>query len=229
MTYSFSTPLVFVFSLIIQTLMAQTKPCPYEEKMRSQGLVDVQMEIKQVLVQLKYATTDNFMHQNVYGCLTKAYLQKQTVAKLSLAQSLLEKEKPGYRLLIYDAARPLSKQWDLWNALPQYPPKIRKNYVASPQEHSIHNYGSAVDLTIADESGQAIDMGTPFDYFGKKAYPKAEKEMEEQGILSKEVIKNRLLLRKVMQKAGFLPIEYEWWHFNAFSRAEAKKRFQVVQ
>lgn len=229
MTYSFSTPLVFVFSLIIQTLMAQTKPCPYEEKMRSQGLVDVQMEIKQVLVQLKYATTDNFMHQNVYGCLTKAYLQKQTVAKLSLAQSLLEKEKPGYRLLIYDAARPLSKQWALWNALPQYPPKIRKNYVASPQEHSIHNYGSAVDLTIADESGQAIDMGTPFDYFGKKAYPKAEKEMEEQGILSKEVIKNRLLLRKVMQKAGFLPIEYEWWHFNAFSRAEAKKRFQVVQ
>lgn len=229
MTYSFSTPFVFVFSLIIQTLMAQTKPCPYEEKMRSQGLVDVQMEIKQVLVQLKYATTDNFMHQNVYGCLTKAYLQKQTVAKLSLAQSLLEKEKPGYRLLIYDAARPLSKQWALWNALPQYPPKIRKNYVASPQEHSIHNYGSAVDLTIADESGQAIDMGTPFDYFGKKAYPKAEKEMEEQGILSKEVIKNRLLLRKVMQKAGFLPIEYEWWHFNAFSRAEAKKRFQVVQ
>lgn len=229
MTYSFSTPLVFVFSLIIQTLMAQTKPCPYEEKMRSQGLVDVQMEIKQVLVQLKYATTDNFMHQNVYGCLTKAYLQKQTVAKLSLAQSLLEKEKPGYRLLIYDAARPLSKQWDLWNALPQYPPKIRKNYVASPQEHSIHNYGSAVDLTIADESGLPIDMGTPFDYFGKKAYPKAEKEMEEQGILSKEVIKNRLLLRKVMQKAGFLPIEYEWWHFNAFSRAEAKKRFQVVQ
>ena len=229
MTYSFSTPLVFVFSLIIQTLMAQTKPCPYEEKMRSQGLVDVQMEIKQVLVQLKYATTDNFMHQNVYGCLTKAYLQKQTVAKLSLAQSLLEKEKPGYRLLIYDAARPLSKQWDLWNALPQYPPKIRKNYVASPQEHSIHNYGNAVDLTIADESGLPIDMGTPFDYFGKKAYPKAEKEMEEQGILSKEVIKNRLLLRKVMQKAGFLPIEYEWWHFNAFSRAEAKKRFQVVQ
>ena len=229
MTYSFSTPLVFVFSLILQSLTAQTKPCLYEEKMRSQGLVDVQMEIKQVLVQLKYATTDNFMHQNVYGCLTKAFLQKQTVAKLSLAQSLLEKEKPGYRLLIYDAARPLSKQSDLWNALPQYPPKIRKNYVASPQEHSIHNYGSAVDLTIADESGQAIDMGTPFDYFGKKAYPKAEKEMEEKGVLSKEVIQNRLLLRKVMQKAGFLPIEYEWWHFNAFSRAEAKKRFQVVQ
>lgn len=229
MTYSFSTPLVFAFSLILHSLMAQTKPCLYEEKMRSQGLVDVQMEIKQVLVQLKYATTDNFMHQNVYGCLTKAFLQKQTVAKLSLAQSLLEKEKPGYRLLIYDAARPLSKQWDLWNALPQYPPQIRKNYVASPQEHSIHNYGSAVDLTIADESGQAIDMGTPFDFFGKRAYPKAEKEMEEKGILSKEVIQNRLLLRKVMQKAGFLPIEYEWWHFNAFSRAEAKKRFQVVQ
>jgi D-alanyl-D-alanine dipeptidase len=123
----------------------------------------------------------------------------------------------------------LSIQKILWNTLSQYSVKEREKYVSNPAKGSIHNYGSAVDLTIADESGQAIDMGTSFDYFGKKAYPKAEKEMEEKGILSKEVIQNRLLLRKVMQKAGFLPIEYEWWHFNAFSRAEAKKRFQVVQ
>ncbi|MHA8064024.1 M15 family metallopeptidase [Aquirufa aurantiipilula] len=229
MSYSFSITSAFILSLMLYPLMAQQKPCMYEEKMRNQGLIEVQSEIKQVLVQLKYATTDNFMHQNVYGCLTKAFLQKETVNKLAQAQSLLEIEKPGFHLLIYDAARPLSKQWDLWNALSQYPPKIRRNYVASPQEHSIHNYGSAVDLTIADEQGNALDMGTPFDYFGKEAYPKAEKELLKKGILSKEVYQNRLLLRKVMQKAGFLPIEYEWWHFNAFSRAEAKKRFQVVQ
>ncbi|CAM3319131.1 M15 family metallopeptidase [Aquirufa ecclesiirivi] len=229
MTYSFSFPSVIILCLLLHPIIAQQKPCLFEENMGRQGLVEVQSVIKQVLVELKYASTDNFMHQNVYGCLTKAFLQKETVAKLAHAQSLLEKEKPSYRLLIYDAARPLSKQWDLWNALPQYPPNIRRNYVASPQEHSIHNYGSAVDLTIADEKGQAIDMGTPFDYFGKEAYPKAEKELAEKGILSKEVIQNRLLLRKVMQKAGFLPIEYEWWHFNAFSRAEAKKKFQVVQ
>ncbi|MFL0162380.1 M15 family metallopeptidase [Aquirufa salirivi] len=229
MTYSFSFLLVFILSLTLHPLIAQQKPCLFEENMRRQGLVEVQSEIKQVLVQLKYATIDNFMHQNVYGCLTKAFLQKETVKKLAQAQSFLEKEKPGFHLLIYDAARPLSKQWDLWNALPQYPPNIRRNYVASPQEHSIHNYGSAVDLTIADEQGNALDMGTPFDYFGKEAYPKAEKELLAKGILSKGVYQNRLLLRKVMQKAGFIPIEYEWWHFNAFSRAEAKKKFQVVQ
>ncbi|WP_235832200.1 M15 family metallopeptidase [Aquirufa rosea] len=229
MWYSFFIPWVFIASFWPFIGMAQQKPCMYEDKMRQQGLVEVQAEVKQILVQLKYATVDNFMHKNVYGCLTKAFLQRETVKKLAYAQSLLEQQKPGYRLLIYDAARPLSKQWDLWNALPQYPPVVRKNYVASPQEHSIHNYGSAVDLTIADESGNPLDMGTPFDYFGKEAYPKAEKELFDQGILSDKVIKNRLLLRNIMQKAGFLPIEYEWWHFNAFSRAEAKKRFQVVQ
>ena len=203
--------------------------CVYEKTMAVQGLVEVQHAIPGILVQLKYATPDNFMHKNVYGCLQKAYLQKEVVARLKKAQNYLSANHPGYHFLIYDATRPLAKQWDLWNALPQYSPKVRSNYVANPVEHSIHNYGSAVDLTVADEQGRPLEMGTPFDYFGEMAYPSREKALLASGKLSKEAYQNRLILRQAMVHGGFMPIQYEWWHFNAFSRAEAKRRFAVLK
>jgi D-alanyl-D-alanine dipeptidase len=219
-------PLLF---LVFFLRILSEPTCVYEKTMAKQGLVEVQQAIPSILVELKYATTDNFMHKNVYGCLQKAYLQKEVVARLKKAQDYLSASHPGYHLLIYDATRPLSKQWDLWNALPQYPPKVRRNYVANPAEHSIHNYGSAVDLTVADEQGRPLDMGTPFDFFGEMAYPSREKDLLASGKLTKEAYSNRLILRKAMVRGGFMPIEYEWWHFNAFSRAEAKRRFAVLK
>lgn len=219
-------PLLF---LVFFLRILSEPSCVYEKTMAQQGLVEVQQAIPGILVELKYATTDNFMHKNVYGCLQKAYLQKEVVARLKKAQDYLSASHPGYHLLIYDATRPLSKQWDLWNALPQYSPKIRSNYVANPVEHSIHNYGSAVDLTVADEQGRPLDMGTPFDFFGEMAYPSREKALLASGKLKKEAYSNRLILRKAMIHGGFMPIEYEWWHFNAFSRAEAKRRFAVLK
>lgn len=219
-------PLLF---LVFFLRILSEPTCVYEKTMAKQGLVEVQQAIPSILVELKYATTDNFMHKNVYGCLQKAYLQKEVVARLKKAQDYLSASHPGYHLLIYDATRPLSKQWDLWNALPQYPPKVRRNYVANPAEHSIHNYGSAVDLTVADEQGRPLDMGTPFDFFGEMAYPSREKVLLASGKLTKEAYSNRLILRKAMVRGGFMPIEYEWWHFNAFSRAEAKRRFAVLK
>ena len=219
-------PLLF---LVFFLRILSEPTCVYEKTMAKQGLVEVQQAIPGILVELKYATTDNFMHKNVYGCLQKAYLQKEVVARLKKAQDYLSASHPGYHLLIYDAARPLSKQWDLWNALPQYPPELRRNYVANPAEHSIHNYGSAVDLTVADEQGRPLDMGTPFDFFGEMAYPSREKALLASGKLTKEAYSNRLILRKAMVRGGFMPIEYEWWHFNAFSRAEAKRRFAVLK
>jgi D-alanyl-D-alanine dipeptidase len=130
--------------------------------------------------------------------------------------------------LIYDAARPLSKQWELWNTLTQYTPEKRRTYVADPKEHSIHNYGSAVDLTVADEKGKPLEMGTKYDFFGEMAYPKEEARLLKEGKLTATALANRLILRNAMKSAGFLPIEYEWWHFNAFSRKVAKQMFQVV-
>jgi D-alanyl-D-alanine dipeptidase len=197
--------------------------------MEKQGLLEVRAHIPDVLVELKYATTDNFMGKDVYGCLKRAYVQPEVLAKLKKAQAVLAKTHPGYRLLIYDAARPLSKQWDLWNTLTKYPPEERQKYVADPRQHSIHNYGSAIDLTVADASGKALDMGTPYDFFGELAYPSREKEMLASGKLSQKAYQNRLILRDAMVSAGFTRIEFEWWHFNAFSRNEAKRRYQVVR
>jgi D-alanyl-D-alanine dipeptidase len=210
------------------SLRAQKTTCAAEISMQKQGLQEVTSQVPGVLVELKYATSDNFMKKDVYGCLTHAYLQKETMAKLKQAQESLEKVHPGYHLLIYDAARPLSKQWELWNTLTEYPPEKRSTYVADPKEHSIHNYGSAIDLTVADEKGKPLEMGTKYDYFGEMAYPKEEIRLIKEGKLSPKALENRLILRSAMKQAGFMPIEYEWWHFNAFSRKEAKEKFQVV-
>jgi D-alanyl-D-alanine dipeptidase len=213
---------------ISMSLKAQKTNCAAELSMQKQGLLEVTEQVPGVLVELKYATTDNFMKKNVYGCMTHAYLQKQTLEMLKKAQQNLEKEHPGYHLLIYDAARPLSKQWDLWNSLSEYSPEKRRTYVADPQEHSIHNYGSAIDLTVADEKGKPLEMGTKYDFFGEMAYPKEEARLVKGGKLSQKALDNRLILRKAMKSAGFMPIEYEWWHFNAFSRKVAKEKFSVI-
>jgi D-alanyl-D-alanine dipeptidase len=217
-----------IILLLSLSLKAQKTTCAAELSMQKQGLQEVTAQVPGVLVELKYATTDNFMGKDVYGCLTHAYLQKETVAMLKKAEEILEKEHPGYHLLIYDAARPLSKQWELWNTLTQYTPEKRRTYVADPKEHSIHNYGSAIDLTVADEKGKALEMGTKFDFFGEMAYPKEETRLLKEGKLTAKALANRLLLRNAMTQAGFMPIEYEWWHFNAFSRKVAKEKFQVI-
>lgn len=203
--------------------------CSFEQAMEKQGLLEVRANIPDVLVELKYATSDNFMGKDVYGCLKHAFLQPEVLAKLKRAQANLSKSHPGFHLLIYDAARPLSKQWELWNTLTKYPPSERQKYVANPQEHSIHNYGSAIDLTVADATGKPLDMGTPFDFFGELAYPSREKELLATGKLSQKAYQNRLILREAMVAAGFMRIEFEWWHFNAFSRKEAKRRYRVVR
>ena len=217
-----------IILLLSLSLQAQKTTCAAELSMQKQGLVEVTSQVPGVLVELKYATADNFMKKDVYGCLTHAYLQKETMAKLKKAQALLEKEHPGYHLLIYDAARPLSKQWELWNTLTEYAPEKRRTYVADPKEHSIHNYGSAIDLTVADEKGNPLEMGTKYDFFGELAYPKEEARFLKAGKLSQKAVENRLILRKAMTQAGFTAIDYEWWHFNAFSRKVAKQLFQVV-
>ena len=207
----------------------ETGQCIYEQKMQEQGLVNIQKIDSEILVELKYSTSDNFVGKDVYGCITNGYLQPEVAEKLSRASEKLMSINDSLRLLVYDGARPHSIQKVLWNSLPKYKPSLRKNYVADPAEGSIHNYGSAVDLTIAKINGEAIDMGTKYDFFGELAYPKLEDKMLAQGKLTTQQIENRKLLRNVMKAGGFMPIDYEWWHFNAFSRAEAKRKFEIVQ
>lgn len=208
---------------------AQVQPkSEVEQSLIRAGLVNVQEVEPTILVVLKYSTTDNFVGVDVYGDLERAYLQPEAAAKLARAQRLLQQKHPAYRLLVYDAARPRSIQQVLWDTL-QKPVREKPKYVADPKVGSIHNYGGAVDLTIACADGNPLDMGTPYDFFGELAYPSKEAEMLRRGKLTPEQVQNRQLLREVMEKAGFTGIKTEWWHFNALSREKAKERYAIIE
>ena len=221
--------LIFFFkkTKILKTLK-QNQTCEYEQRMRQQGLINIQEFNPSILVELRYSTTDNFVGKDVYGCITDCYLQKRPAEMLSKASDLLQHKYPNYRLLVYDGGRPLSIQKVLWNSLPQYSPKQRATYVANPAEGSIHNYGSAVDLTIATADGTPLDMGTKYDFFGELAYPKKEAYFLKIKRLTKLQVANRQLLRSIMRVSGYMPIDYEWWHFNAVSRQTAKASYRII-
>ncbi|MHA7131564.1 M15 family metallopeptidase [Algoriphagus namhaensis] len=200
-----------------------------EKALIVQGLVNVEEVIPGVRVELKYSTTDNFFNQDVYGDLTRAYLQPEVADRLGKAQEYLKEINEGYTLLIYDGVRPASVQQILWDNLDK-PDSLKPLYVADPKVGSLHNFGVAVDLTIYDLSADStLDMGTGYDFFGYAAYPDREKQMLDEGVLNQAQVSNRELLREVMTRAGFTGIGSEWWHFNAYSRREAGEKFVIVK
>ena len=199
-----------------------------EQALIDAGLVDIQTLDSTIRVELKYSTTNNFVGVDVYGDLSKAYLQKEPSLKLVKAQRYLRETHPGYSLLIYDAARSRRVQQILWDTL-QKPAKLKPLYVADPKKGSIHNYGAAVDLTIIDPAGKPLDMGTGYDFFGEMAYPSKEEVLLQQGKLTQEQIDNRLILRETMRRAGFTPIDSEWWHFNALSLARCRQQYGIIE
>ncbi|HYG37382.1 MAG TPA: M15 family metallopeptidase [Cytophagales bacterium] len=201
---------------------------PLEQNIIDAGLVDIQSVDSSILVDLKYSTLDNFVKIDLYGTLYKCYLQKDVALKVAKAQQLLKERYPQLSLLIYDGVRPVSIQQILWDTL-KVPEKIKHFYVANPDSASIHNFGAAVDLTLADSSGRAVDMGTEFDFFGPLAYPIKEDAFFKEGKLSVDQINNRLILRNVMIDAGFTSTTTEWWHFNSCSKAKAKRIYNLVK
>jgi len=147
---------------------------------------------------LRYATTNNFVHKKMYPC-AKCFLRPEVAKALVKIQQELKQN--GWRIKLFDCYRPGSVQKELWKMVPD------PHYVANPKKGSMHNRGLAVDLTIVDKNGKELDMGTPFDYFGKKAYHAYQK-------LPDTVLKNRLFLKNIMQKYGLSPITSEWWHYS---------------
>ncbi len=162
------------------------------------SLVDLQQFDPSLILDLKYATKDNFTGQKLYPC-AKAYLRKPAALALLQANKLFKAK--GYRIKIYDAYRPLAVQWKLWEMYKD------PNYVADPRKGSMHNRGVAIDLTLIDKNGKELAMGTPFDYFGERAH-------SNYSNLPKHILANRYLLKSVMEKAGFQGINTEWWHFS---------------
>ncbi len=156
--------------------------------------------------ELKYATPDNFLKQAVYDC-GECYLRKST------AEALVKANKDfiqlGYRIKLFDCYRPLSVQKKMWKILPG------THYVANPAKGSKHNRGAAVDLTLVDAQGKELNMGTPFDFFGKEAHHTYTEH-------SKEVLENRKLLKETLDKFNFKSIYSEWWHYEYRPEMQSK-------
>ena len=155
---------------------------------------------------MKYATTDNFLKAQVYDC-AECFLRLKTVKALIKANEKFMKK--GYRIQIFDCYRPLDIQKRMWKIV------SNPDYVADPAKGSIHNRGGAVDITLVDKNGAALDMGTPFDFFG----PEASHHFED---LSDAVKQNRLLLKKIMKKSDFISFDSEWWHYNLKNASKEK-------
>lgn len=189
-------------------------------------IVDITRINSRILVHLVYSTPDNFLRDDVYGDLDTCYLRREVAEMLGRAQDVLESKKKGLCLMVYDGLRPRSIQYEMWRTVKG---TWQESYVAHPDTGSIHNYGAAVDLTIADEKGAPLNMGTPFDSFGEASQPRYEKQLLKQGRLTKGQIANRQLLREAMKEAGFSGIPDEWWHFQACDLQTAVNRYPIVE
>ena len=195
-----------------------------EKKFIEAGLVDIHTIDESIRVDLVNSDSDkNYFRENFYDGLNKAYLRREVAQKLSIAQKELKSEFPEYSILVMDAARPRSVSQLMYDKMKGT--KFEK-FVANPDKGSMHNYGIAVDVTIVDGSGEEIDMGfTPFYNSNLSIYwGYAKLKMFD---LSEAQKKNRELLSKIMKKAGFFPLSYEWWHFNGLPKDEARKIYNL--
>lgn len=215
-----------LFILFPILLSGQNKVSKLEAYLQTQNLVNIKELDPSILSDLKYGTKDNFTKTILYDTLLNVYLHPVAAQKLVKAQKYLKEINPDLGLLVYDAVRPLSVQKKMYKVLQNTPYAL---YVANPVRTGLHNYGMAVDLTICDKQGIPLDMGTAFDFFGKAAGINRELELVRDGVLTREQVKNRELLRKVMVKSGFLTIRGEWWHFNAVSLTEARRLYKVIE
>ncbi|MCD7899747.1 MAG: M15 family metallopeptidase [Bacteroides sp.] len=200
---------------------------PTAQRFDSLGLVDIQELDSTIVVQLMYAFPDNFTGEILYDDLKEAYLQPEVAEAVVKANRLLKEKHPDYRLIIYDATRPMSAQQKMWDVVKGTSKYI---YVSNPARGGgLHNYGAAVDVSILDSRGILLPMGTEVDHLGPEAHITQEEQLVRKGVMTEQERQNRILLREVMRKAGFKALHSEWWHFNFCSRKEARQRYKLIE
>ena len=177
------------------------KPPTESGQFRSVDLVELTKLDPTIKLDIRYATTNNFLSTPVYTR-PAAYLQRPAAEALVRVHHALASR--GYGLLIHDAYRPWWVTKVFWEATP---PKLHE-FVADPAQGSRHNRGCAVDLTLYDlNTGKAVSMPSVYDEMSPRAYPDyAGCEPAER--------EHRQILRKAMEREGFTVYETEWWHFD---------------
>lgn len=197
-----------------------------EARMRAAGLVDIHDIDSTIAVQLVYAQPYNFMGHTLYHDMSKAFMLPEMADMVYRANKLLKSIRYDVNLLIYDACRPVSIQWEMYNSVKGTP---GEDYVANPEAgRGLHNYGAAVDVTLMDCTGRPLPMGSEYDFFGKEARVDAEAELLRDGRITVREYENRLLLRRVMTEVGFRTITSEWWHFNYVTADVAKATLKLI-
>ncbi|WP_417789434.1 D-alanyl-D-alanine dipeptidase [Terasakiella pusilla] len=164
------------------------------------ALIEITEQTHDVVLDLKYATNDNFTGEPVYAK-AHCYLHEEAEALLRVAIEIAARQ--GYRFRIFDAFRPSEAQWKLWNHTPD------DEFLADPRRGSPHSRGAAIDLTLMDENGEDLDMGTGFDAFTPLSH-------HGNPDVSPEAEKNRLILMGIMTTAGWDFFRNEWWHYQLF-------------
>ncbi len=155
-------------------------------------LPDVDMDIR-------YATSNNFVGEPIYDCGGCFLRPKVAVALAKVHQDLIDEGYGGIK--IFDCYRPRPYQQRLWDKVPD------PRFVSDPKKGSMHTRGAAVDLTIVDTDGKILNMGTDFDSFERESY-------HNYPFKDSTITVNRNLLKRAMYKRGFKHISTEWWHYS---------------
>jgi D-alanyl-D-alanine dipeptidase len=178
-----------------------TTPPHEQDNFREPDLVDLTLLDPTIHLDIRYATSNDFLGTPVYTQ-ARAFLQRP--AAEALVRALLRLKPHGYGLLIHDAYRPWYVTKIFWDATPPE----GKIFVADPAQGSRHNRGCAVDLTLYDvETGKPIQMPGTYDEMSPRSFP------DYPGGTSLQRW-HRDLLRWAMESEGFTVYEHEWWHFD---------------
>ena len=193
------TPIRPVAELRAEALAAQP---PHENgDFLPPDLVDLATLDAHIRLDIRYATTDNFLSTPLYTS-ARAFLQRPAADALFRAARDLAPQ--GYGLMIFDAYRPWYVTKMFWDATPA----DKHQFVANPAEGSRHNRGCAVDLTLYDlATGKEVPMPSGYDEMSLRAYP-----IYTGGTAAERA--HRELLRAAMEKQGFTVYDTEWWHFD---------------
>ena len=179
-----------------------TKFPQYKESIKKnpkKELVDLEKYIPNLVLDIRYATTNNFTKEKIYN-LAKAYARKPVAESLKKVQA--ELKLIGLGIKVFDAYRPYKatvKFYEIYRDT---------TYVASPYRGSRHNRGCAIDMTLINlKTGKELKMPTAYDSFQKAAWPSTP-------VKDPEIKKNRDQIINIMQKHGFKVNSSEWWHFD---------------
>ena len=168
------------------------------------SLVEITEVTHNIILDMRYATENNFTGQTIYDC-DRCFLRPEALVLFEKAIDLAAAQ--GYRFKILDAHRPQYAQERLWEVCPN------PDYIANPASGSHHTRGVAVDLTLVDSDGQELDMGTPFDSFDTASHHGSQ-------VISTAAARNRYLLLGIMMSAGWDFYVNEWWHYQMYKPRE---------